>query len=239
VQIANLLLLSLPALMAVLLLAALLSRGMSGEVLIEKNGARAIRKVDQGIALIFMATILCTILGSFFYGIPPVLTFLTGLAVMFLVARFFNEDIDNDPILEYIRIIEFETLLFFLGVLLVVGMLQFIGTLEGLTKLYNIMPSLVANYLMGLLSALIDNVPLTAALLKANLQMNTAEWMGLTYAVGVGGSLLVIGSAAGIVAMSKISSLTFASYFRSLFALLVAFTVGFLAVYGLGLVLGG
>lgn len=239
VQIANLLLLSLPALMAVLLLAALLSRGMSGEVLIEKNGARAIRKVDQGIALIFMATILCTILGSFFYGIPPVLTFLTGLAVMFLVARFFNEDIDNDPILEYIRIIEFETLLFFLGVLLVVGMLQFIGTLEGLTKLYNIMPSLVANYLMGLLSALIDNVPLTAALLKANLQMNTAEWMGLTYAVGVGGSLLVIGSAAGIVAMSKISSLTFASYFRSLLALLVAFTVGFLAVYGLGLVLGG
>lgn len=239
VQIANLLMLSLPALLAVLLLAALLSRGMSGEVVVEKNDARAIRGVDQGIALIFIMTILATILGSFFYGIPPVLTFLTGLAVMFLVARFFNEDIDNDPILEYIRIIEFETLMFFLGVLLVVGMLQFIGTLDGLTRLYQMMPSLAANFLMGLLSALIDNVPLTAALLKSNLQMNTAEWMGLTYAVGVGGSLLVIGSAAGIVAMSKVSSLTFASYFRSLFALLVAFTAGFLAVYGLGLALSG
>ncbi len=239
VQIANLLMLSLPALLAVLLLAAMLSQGMNGEVLVEKNGARTIRKVDQGIAVIFMLTIMCTILGSFFYGIPPVLTFLTGLAIMFLVARFFNEDIDNDPILEYIRIIEFETLLFFLGVLLVVGMLQFIGTLEGLTHLYELMPSLAANYLMGMLSALIDNVPLTAALLKSNLQMNTAEWMGLTYAVGVGGSLLVIGSAAGIVAMSKVSELTFASYFRSLFALLIAFTAGFLAVYGLGLVLGG
>ncbi len=238
VQIANLLMLSVPALLAVLLLAALLSQGMNGEVLVEKNGARAIRKVDQSIAVIFMLTIMCTILGSFFYGIPPVLTFLTGLAVMFLVARFFNEDIDNDPILEYIRIIEFETLLFFLGVLLVVGMLQFIGTLEGLTHLYQLMPSLAANYLMGLLSALIDNVPLTAALLKSNLEMSTAEWMGLTYAVGVGGSLLVIGSAAGIVAMSKISELTFASYFRSLFALLIAFTVGFLAVYGVGLTLG-
>jgi len=235
VEITNLLLLSLPALLAVLLLAALLSVGLNNEVVIERNALHELRGVDKLIGALFLLTIIATILLSLFFAIPPVLTFLTGLALMFLIARFFNEDIDNDPILEYIRVIEFETLLFFLGVLLLVGMLQFIGTLQSLTSLYDVMPAMLANFLMGMLSALIDNVPLTAALLKANLQMNAAEWMGLTYAVGVGGSLLIIGSAAGIVAMSKMPGLTFITYLRSFGLLLMAFAFGFIGVYGLGL----
>jgi Na+/H+ antiporter NhaD/arsenite permease-like protein len=97
----------------------------------------------------------------------------------------------------------------------------------------------VANFLMGMLSALIDNVPLTAALLKADLQMTTANWMGLTYAVGVGGSLLIIGSAAGIVAMSKLPGLTFMTYMRSFGLLFAAFIFGYISVYGLGLLVGG
>ncbi|MEO1828581.1 MAG: sodium:proton antiporter NhaD [Pseudomonas sp.] len=235
VEITNLLLLSAPALLAVLLLAALLSIGMGDEVIIERNELHELRGVDQVIGGLFLFTIIATILLSLFFAIPPVLTFLTGLALMFLIARFFNEDIDNDPILEYIRVIEFETLLFFLGVLLLVGMLQYIGTLQSLTSLYDLMPPMAANFLMGMLSALIDNVPLTAALLKADLQMTIAEWMGLTYAVGVGGSLLIIGSAAGIVAMSKMPGLTFMTYLRSFGLLLMAFAFGFVAVYGLGL----
>ncbi len=235
VEITNLLLLSAPALLAVLLLAALLSIGMGDEVIIERNELHELRGVDQVIGGLFLFTIIATILLSLFFAIPPVLIFLTGLALMFLIARFFNEDIDNDPILEYIRVIEFETLLFFLGVLLLVGMLQYIGTLQSLTSLYDLMPPMAANFLMGMLSALIDNVPLTAALLKADLQMTIAEWMGLTYAVGVGGSLLIIGSAAGIVAMSKMPGLTFMTYLRSFGLLLMAFAFGFVAVYGLGL----
>tara|TARA_R110000796_G_scaffold251431_3_gene382798 strand:- start:4748 stop:6004 length:1257 start_codon:yes stop_codon:yes gene_type:complete len=235
VEITHLLLLALPAFMAVMLLAALLSVGLSGEVVIEKGTLQPVRGVDQVIGLVFLLTIVGTILGSLLYSIPPVLTFLTGLALMFLIARFFNEDIENDPILEYVRAIEFETLLFFLGVLLLVGMLQFIGVLQGLTALYDVVPVMLANFLMGMLSALIDNVPLTAALLKSDLQMGTAEWMGLTYAVGVGGSLLIIGSAAGIVAMSKLPGLTFMTYMRSFGLLFISFTFGFLAVYGVGL----
>ena len=235
VEITHLLLLALPAFMAVMLLAALLSVGLSGEVVIEKGTLQPVRGVDQVIGLVFLLTIVGTILGSLLYSIPPVLTFLTGLALMFLIARFFNEDIENDPILEYVRAIEFETLLFFLGVLLLVGMLQFIGVLQGLTALYDVVPVMLANFLMGMLSALIDNVPLTAALLKSDLQMGTAEWMGLTYAVGVGGSLLIIGSAAGIVAMSKLPGLTFMTYMRSFGLLFISFTFGFFAVYGVGL----
>ena len=235
VEITNLLLLALPALAAVLLLAGLLSIGLDGEVVVEKGTLMPLRGVDKIIGLLFLLTIVGTILGSLLYAIPPVLTFLTGLALMFLIARFFNEDIENDPILEYVRAIEFETLLFFLGVLLLVGMLQFIGVLQGLTALYDVVPVMVANFLMGMLSALIDNVPLTAALLKSDLQMSTAEWMGLTYAVGVGGSLLIIGSAAGIVAMSKLPGLTFMTYMRSFGLLFMAFVFGFVAVYGMGL----
>ncbi|MDX5297953.1 MAG: sodium:proton antiporter NhaD, partial [Gammaproteobacteria bacterium] len=233
VEILDLLLLVPPALSTVVLLAFLLSRPLTGTVEVERR-INAVRPVDLAIAGIFLCTILLTIVGNVAFQIPPVLSFLTGLSVMFLVARFFNEDIDNDPILEYIRVIEFETLLFFLGILLLVGMLKEIHVLDSLLKLYDILPPMAANYVMGLLSALIDNVPLTAALLKSGITMSDADWMGLTYAVGVGGSLLVIGSAAGIVAMSKVQGLTFRLYARYGVVLLVAYTLGYLGVYGMG-----
>jgi len=168
------------------------------------------------------------------FDIPPVLSFLTGLSVMFLVARAYGEDTENHPILNYIRQIEFDTLLFFLGILLIVGSLKEIHALDSFVALYQHMPAWAANYLMGLLSAVIDNVPLTAALLKADVTMSLQEWMALTYAVGVGGSLLIIGSAAGIVAMSKIDELTFGSYLKFFVALIIAYSVGYGSVLLLG-----
>ncbi|WP_150305998.1 sodium:proton antiporter NhaD [Pseudomonas saliphila] len=236
-EITHLLFLIVPSLAAVLLLASLLSIGMNDQVVIDKSSKVHSQRVERVIATIFLLTIMGTILGSLLFEIPPLLSFLGGLALMFLVAHFLNEDISKDPILEYIRAIEFETLLFFLGILLLVGMLQFIGVLHGLTALYDVVPVLMANFLMGVLSALIDNVPLTAALLKSDLEMSVAEWMGLTYAVGVGGSLLIIGSAAGIVAMSKVPGLTFMSYLRSFGLLFLSFAVGFVAVYLTGLMI--
>ena len=234
VKILQLLLLALPAFLAVMLLAAMLSLGMSGQVLVQSHRTD-VRRVDIAIALIFLGTILCTIAGNFFFQIPPVLTVLTGLSVMFLVARFFSDDIETDPILEYVRQVEFETLLFFLGILLLVGMLKEIHVLDGLVRIYDQVPAVLANYLMGILSSMIDNVPLTAALLKSGLAMGIAEWMVLTYSVGVGGSLLVIGSAAGIVAMSKVPGLTFGSYMKYSLYLFIAFNLGFAGVYLTGL----
>lgn len=238
VQILQLLMLALPAFVAVMLLAAMLSIGMSGQVQVQSHRTE-VRGVDVGIALIFFGTILATIALNFLFQIPPVLTFLTGLSVMFLVARFFSEDNDSDPILEYVRQVEFETLLFFLGILLLVGMLKDIQVLDGLVRIYEGVPPIVANYLMGVLSAAIDNVPLTAALLKSGLEMGVAEWMVLTYSVGVGGSLLVIGSAAGIVAMSKVPGLTFGSYLKYILYLFVAFNAGYAGVYVMGRLVAG
>ncbi len=233
VEILTLLTLAIPASITVFLLAVLLSGGMSGTVTLatKKND---LRRVDIVIGALFLLTILATISANALFSMPPVLMFLFGLSIMFLVSRFMSDDSDLDPILEYIRVIEFETLLFFLGILLLVGMLKEIDILHSLVAIYDVMPPLAANYLMGIISAIIDNVPLTAALLKAGIEMSPGEWMGLTYAVGVGGSLLVIGSAAGIVAMSKIPGLTFATYARYLGHLFLAYTLGYAGVFLLG-----
>jgi len=196
VEILTLLTLAIPASITVFILAVFLSGGLSGTVTLQAS-SNEVRKVDVIIAILFLATIIGTISGNALFGIPPVLTFLFGLSIMFLVSRFMSSDEDLDPILEYIRVIEFETLLFFLGILLLVGMLKEIHALDSLVAIYDVLPPVYANYLMGIFSAIIDNVPLTAALLKSGIDMSPAEWMGLTYAVGVGGSLLVIGSAAG------------------------------------------
>jgi Na+/H+ antiporter NhaD/arsenite permease-like protein len=233
VKILTLLTLAIPSAITVFILALFLSRGLTGTVILRAS-THPVRRVDAVIGGLFLLTILCTIAGNALFAVPPVLTFLFGLSIMFLVSRFMSDDSDLDPILEYIRIIEFETLLFFLGILLLVGMLKEIHALDSLVAIYDLLPPLYANYLMGIFSALIDNVPLTAALLKAGITMTPGEWMGLTYAVGVGGSLLIIGSAAGIVAMSKIQGLTFAAYMRYLGHLLAAYTLGYAGVFMLG-----
>lgn len=232
VSILNLLWLSLPSFIAVMALTLMLSVGMNGKIRIKQQRLE-IRKIDYAIAAIFLATILLTIIGNVLFKIPPVLSFLAGLSVMFIVARLCHDDDEHDPILEYIRYIEFDTLLFFLGILLLVGMLEQIHALDFLVTLYQFIPPLYANYIMGITSATVDNVPLTAALLKTGIEMDLPSWLGLTYAVGVGGSLLVIGSAAGIVTMSKVPGLSFARYAKYGLLLLLAYTLGYVLVIGL------
>ncbi|WP_372737132.1 sodium:proton antiporter NhaD [Neptunomonas sp.] len=236
VAIQNLLWLSLPSFVSVLFLAGLLSFGLKEELVI-KGVERRYDRVGMSIAVLFLFTILATIILNVLAGVPPVLTFLFGLSMMFLIGRLFYREDNRENMLDYIRVIEFDTLLFFLGILLLVGMLKEIGVLDNLVTIYDTLPPLQANYVMGLLSSLVDNVPLTAALLKANIEMSPASWLSLTYGVGVGGSLLIIGSAAGIVAMSKIAEVTFISYMRFSFYLLLAYTLGFAGSFAVGTVL--
>ncbi len=228
----QLLLLWVPAIVGVMVLAGLMFPGVSGSVSTEKD-PRTFTGMDWAIVVTFFSTILCTMLFNFFFHVPPVLTFLVGLSIMFFIGHFMNLDPEETRILEYVRQIEYETLLFFLGILLLVGMLKEIGTLDILTNFYTQIAPAYANYMMGLFSALIDNVPLTAALLKSEPQLPTSEWLALTYGVGVGGSLLAIGSAAGIIAMSKVKGLTFGAYLRYTPLVLVAYSLGYLVALGL------
>ncbi len=233
VTIAHLLLLVIPAFVAVAILAIMLSFGLNEKLVLEKN-LKPLAKTDITIACIFVGTIASTLVLNILFNIPPVLTFLFGLAVMFLIAQVLMRKKATQSIINYVREVEFETLLFFLGVLLLVGVLKELNFLRHFTELYQQLPALQANYLMGLSSALIDNVPLTAALLKADLTMTNAEWLLLTYATGVGGSLLIIGSAAGIIAMSKIKELTFGNYLKMSGYLLLCYSIGYAGVYAFG-----
>lgn len=222
----QLIILLVPSAVGVLVLAMLFSIGLKGEVISEPVSAN-FTAVDIAIAVIFFATIICTMLFNLLFAVPPVLTFLTGLSIMFLVGRTASTDNEQTKILEYIRQIEYDTLLFFLGILLLVGMLKEIGVLMTVADIYAQFDPRYSNFVAGAASALLDNVPLTSALLKASPVLPTADWLGLTYAVGVGGSLLAIGSAAGIIAMSKVQGMTFGNYLRYFPALIVAYSSGY------------
>ena len=229
VTIPNLLLLIGPSLCGVIVLAAMMSVRMRGRVTFTTE-KKPIERTDIIISVIFLATIFSTLLLNALFQVPPVLTFMFGLSCMFLAAQYLLRKTDRS-ILNYIREIEFDTLLFFVGILLIVGILKEINMLDYLTSLYDIMPVEYANFLLGISAALIDNVPLTAAVLKANVDMNMASWLSMTYATGVGGSMLVIGSAAGIIAMSKVKELNFINYLSMFGYLLVAYSVGYWLSY--------
>ena len=232
VQMSQLITLLIPAAVSVLFLATIFSLKAEGLITTEKVSSDY-ETVDILIAGIFFSTILLTMLMNVWFHVPPVLTFLTGLSVMFLVGRVYRSDDEETQMLEYVRKIEYDTLLFFLGILLLVGMLKEVGVLTLVTQIYAKFDPSISSYVAGIGSALVDNVPLTAALLKAHPELSTPQWLALTYAVGVGGSLLVIGSAAGIIAMSKMKEMTFITYMRYIPALLAAYTVG----YGITLLL--
>jgi Na+/H+ antiporter NhaD/arsenite permease-like protein len=111
------------------------------------------------------------------------------------------------------------SLLFFAGILLAVGALEHAGILDRVSHaLLGDEPSLarflVGNSALGVLSAMVDNIPLTAAAISILKTTDPAIWSLLALTVGTGGSLLVIGSAAGVVAMGRVKELTFFGYIR-------------------------
>ena len=173
-SIIDLLFLSIPSLTALIALTFFMGFSLKDTIQIPHK-KETHEPIDIAIALVFVLTIFSTILCNVLFDVPPVLTFLFGLSIMFLLARAFGEDSHQHPILDYIRKIEFDTLLFFLGILLIVGALKEIQALSSFIAIYELLPTWLANYVMGLLSAIIDNVPLTAALLKSDVMMNTAD----------------------------------------------------------------
>lgn len=111
---------------------------------------------------------------------------------------------------------EWDTLLFFYGVILCVGGLGFIGYLGMMSEqLYVEWGATNANILVGVISALIDNIPVMFAVLTMEPQMSQGQWLLVTLTAGVGGSLLSIGSAAGIALMGHArGQYTFFSHLR-------------------------
>lgn len=190
----------------------------------EENAPRF--RVKQGglvIVGLFLATIVTAISFHLVLHIPPVFGMMTGFAYLKLFAFFlkqksqeWEQDPDASPgstphgsygkfdIFNKIAQAEWDTLFFFYGVIMAVGGLGFMGYL-GMTSefMYGQLGALNANILVGVLSAVIDNIPVIFAVLTMNPDMSEVQWLLVTLTAGVGGSLLSIGSAAGVALMGQ------------------------------------
>jgi Na+/H+ antiporter NhaD/arsenite permease-like protein len=120
---------------------------------------------------------------------------------------------------------EWDTLLFFYGVVLCVGGLGFLGYLSMASELmYTGWGATNANIAVGILSAIVDNIPVMFAVLTMNPDMSIGQWLLVTLTAGVGGSLLSIGSAAGVALMGQArGKYTFFSHLRWTPAIVVGY----------------
>jgi Na+/H+ antiporter NhaD/arsenite permease-like protein len=171
------------------------------------------------IILLFLFTIATAVSFHHFLDLPPFLGMMMGLAGLMLTSYYpvrwdkklalksVGADVVVSPregfnIFRIIEKVEFDTLLFFFGILISVEALQYLGYLVLLSnELYGTLGFTCSNIIIGVLSAVVDNIPLTFAVLKMDPSMGLDQWLLITLTAGVGGSLLSIGSAAGVAAM--------------------------------------
>lgn len=187
-----------------------------------KRGARRI-------ILLFLATIITAVSFHKFLFLPPVIGMLTGLSYLQIFGYFLKKTSARDcqgdsnfgdpvPFDVFTRIarVEWDTLLFFYGVVLCVGGLGFLGYLSlASVVMYGHWSATTANVMVGLLSAIVDNIPVMFAVLSMGPDMPTGQWLLVTLTAGVGGSLLSIGSAAGVALMGQARGLyTFFSHLK-------------------------
>ena len=163
---------------------------------------------------LFALTMAITIVSNQTLHLPQVFGMLTGLALLQLLGyaigrrepSYEQPDVYHDrtgySIFNIIARAEWDTLLFFYGVLLSVGGLETLGYLHlASAQLYGHLGPTAANTVLGMLSAIIDNIPIMSAVLQMNPAMDHSQWLLVTLTCGVGGSLLSIGSAAGVALM--------------------------------------
>jgi len=198
----------------------------SDEVIVLKPGARFI--VFLGVLTV--ATAVCF---HQFLDLPPFLGMMLGLSLLMMKGFYLQkwgerkmrqangEEIFVHPehrfdIFRRIAMVEFDTLLFFFGVLVCVGGLQYMGYLFLVSKsLYGNLGFTKSNILIGIISAIVDNIPVMYAVLKMDPSMGIDQWLLITLTAGVGGSLLSIGSAAGVAVMGvDRKNYTFLSHLR-------------------------
>lgn len=169
---------------------------------------------------LFFITIAMAVLAHSLLELPPVLGMLSGLGLLQLYAfklkisgekshpsKAANGDISNPvpyDIYSKIARAEWDTLFFFYGVIICVGGLGFLGYLSLVSQtIYGGWGATNANIAIGLISAVVDNIPVMFAVLSMMPDMSTGQWMLVTLTAGVGGSLLSIGSAAGVALMGQ------------------------------------
>ncbi len=195
----------------------------------EDDDADNIKILKGGKVIIALGvfTIAMAVISKQVMHLPPMWGMLFGLSVLKLYAYKLKIHHDEDiQIYSSMSKIENDTLLFFFGILAAVGALHFAGFLGHAVKLYEMFDPTFVNIGVGFLSAIVDNVPVMCAVLKANPDLPLAQWMLVTLTAGVGGSLISFGSAAGVGVMGKLKGIyTFGSHMRFAWTILVGYII--------------
>ena len=180
------------------------------------------------IVFLFFLTILTSIGFHAFFHLPPVVGMMVGLSYLQFFGYFLRMSLPRSiakkaakaqvtpdqfvrmgsivsfDVFNRIARAEWDTLIFFYGVVMCIGGLGFLGYLELLSfASYSQLGPTYANVIIGILSAILDNIPVMFAVLQMNPVMDDTQWMLITLTTGVGGSLLATGSAAGVALMGQ------------------------------------
>ncbi len=190
----------------------------SGDAVVMKRGAGVIM-------LLFLLTIGTAVIFHSFFHLPPMMGMMTGLAYLQIFGYYlkkthhqyadpetWSEQKDRETIGDVVAFdvfrniarAEWDTLLFFYGVVMCVGGLGFLGYLAVVSQvMYLQWGPTFANIMVGILSAIVDNIPVMFAVLTMHPDMSQGQWLLVTLTAGVGGSLLSVGSAAGVALMGR------------------------------------
>jgi NhaD family Na+/H+ antiporter len=179
------------------------------------------KRGTRRIIILFLLTIVTAVSFHQVFHLPPVIGMLTGLSYLqffgFYLRQTHNRwhyrngdtanqvgDMTPFDVFEPIARSEWDTLLFFYGVVMCVAGLGYVGYLALASDvMYLQWGPTAANIGVGLISAVVDNIPVMFAVLSMNPQMDHTQWLLVTLTAGVGGSLLSIGSAAGVGLMGQ------------------------------------
>ena len=235
----------IPSLVSMLVPAFILQYSLSGKFDKEQNLVTAeisqFTKVQRNI--IFWLGVGGLVFVPIFKSIthlPPFMGILLVLGVLWTVTEIFHHNTSEDDTMakrvsDLLSRIDLSTIMFFLGILMAVAVLQEIGVLTALgTGLNEVFVGnyYVINGIIGVLSSIVDNVPLVAGCMgmypvaeTGVMAIDGILWQLLAYCAGVGGSMLIIGSAAGVVVMG-LEKITFGWYLKRI--TWIAF-VGYLA----------
>lgn len=221
----------LPALVSFCVPALIMSLFISNIKTTPKIGERMmIKRGGKRIVVLFILTIITAVMSYSLLGMPPVLGMMLGLGYLkflgFYLSKTFTRSINdkmlaakqvNDEkaleslgnilpfdVFDKIARAEWDTLLFFYGVVMCVGGLGFIGYLSQISGIiYSSWDPTLANISVGLMSALIDNIPVVFAVLAMAPDMGVEQWLLVSLTSSIGGSILAIGSAAGVALMGQ------------------------------------
>lgn len=205
------------------------------------------------VVVLFILTIIMAVSMHNYLHMPPVIGMMTGLGFLKLFGYYLkrrkHEPIPNGPredsalgseaihtsgdnqpagpydIYANLQKAEWDTLMFFYGVILCVGGLGAFGYLAiGSEIMYSGLGPTISNVLVGVASALVDNIPVMFAVLAMNPDMSQGQWLLVTLTAGVGGSMLSIGSAAGVAVMGQARGIyTFFSHLKWTWAIAIGY----------------